>query len=391
MMRHLNSSFALVLGMALGCSALAGTQVLSVTGQAERLQGQQALALKPGDRFDGDFSVRCGSASRVQLLLDDGTILTLPHASEVSVTTAAPARVKLVNGGVNVLPAKGHVTLEAMGLSLKTSGYLRLRQCLEACKEPPGLYGKAMSGEVIVEYVGGRSVLRNKPFRAAQGGGRPVILARETGLLVEDSQLDVAAKAKVALAADIKTGMDAYKNGQFVQARDVLMAVREKSPTEKIVPYYLGLIALELKDNPSALQYLQQYTRDDPESARERGVNQLVTLLLTNQLQDEVKQALRQENQLTNDKPEPNTIAVQAFSNRGDPAYATLAKGIAAMVITDLSKIPGLKVLERQKVQRLVDEISLSGSGLVDQDSLVRAGRLMRAEKVLVGSFGVQQ
>jgi tetratricopeptide (TPR) repeat protein len=298
--------------------------------------------------------------------------------------------VSLLAGGVNVLPAKGYLTLDAMGFILKTNGYLRLRQCVDTCKEPLGLYGKTLSGEVIVEYAGGRSVLRNKPFRAALGGARPVILARESDLLTEDNQLELAAKAKVALAEEIKVGMDAYKNGQFDKAREVLMSVREKSPTEKIVAYYLGLTALELKDNDAALNYLQQYARDDPDTARERGVNQLVTLLLTKQLQDEVKQALQQENKLTQDKPEPNTIAVQAFTNRGDPAYAALAKGIAAMVITDLSKIPGLKVLERQKVQKLMDEISLSESGLVSQDNLVKAGRLMRAEKVVVGSFGVQ-
>jgi hypothetical protein len=379
-----------LLGISLAFSALAGTQVLSVTGQVVRLQGPQALLLKQGETFDGTFSVRTGAGSQVQLLLDDGSILTVPHGSEVSVSMTSQPLVKLLSGGVNVLPAKGYLTLDAMGFNLKTSGYLRLRQCVDTCKEPLGLYGKTLSGEVIVEYAGGRSVLRNKPFRAALGGVRPVILARETELLAEDSQLDVAAKAKVALAEEIKVGMDAYKNSQFDKAREVLMAVREKSPTEKIVSYYLGLTALELKDNPAALQHLQQYTRDDPDVARERGVNQLVTLLLTNQLQNEVKEALQQENQLTNDKPEPNTIAVQAFTNRGDPAYAALAKGIAAMVITDLSKIPGLKVLERQKVQKLMDEISLNQSGLVSQDSLVKAGRLMRAEKVVVGSFGVQ-
>jgi curli biogenesis system outer membrane secretion channel CsgG len=81
---------------------------------------------------------------------------------------------------------------------------------------------------------------------------------------------------------------------------------------------------------------------------------------------------------------------VQAFSNRGDASYAALAKGIAAMVISDLSKVPGLKLLERQKVQKLVDEIQLSESGLVSQDNQVKAGRLMRAEKIVVGSFGVQ-
>ncbi|PIQ56194.1 MAG: hypothetical protein COW02_01425 [Comamonadaceae bacterium CG12_big_fil_rev_8_21_14_0_65_59_15] len=356
----------------------------------DRLQGQQSLPLKPGDTFDGIFGVRASAGSQAQLLLEDGSLLTVPQGSEVSVSMASQPQVKLLAGGVNVLPAKGYLTLAAMGLGLKTNGYLRLRQCGDGCKEPPGLYGKTLSGEVIVEYAGGRSVLRNKPFRAALGGGRPLILARDADLLAEDSHLDVAARAKLALAEDLKQGMEAFKSGQFEKSRVLLLAVREKSPTEKMVPYYLGLIALELKENDVALQHLQQYTRDDPDAARERGVNQLVTLLLTNQLQDEVKQAIQQESQLASDKPEPGSIAVQAFTNRGDPAYAALAKGIAAMVITDLSKVPGLKVLERQKVQKLMDEISLNQSGLVSQDSLVKAGRLMRAEKVVIGSFGVQ-
>lgn len=383
-------SLGLCLGLFLAFSALAGTQVLSMTGQVERLQGQQTLTLKPGDAFDNTFSVRTGAGGQAQLLLEDGSILTVPQGSQVSVSMASQPQVKLLTGGVNVLPAKGYLTLASMGLGLKTNGYLRLRQCIDGCKEPSGLYGKILSGEVIVEYAGGRSVLRNKPFRAASGGGRPMILARDTDLLVEDGHLDVAARAKVALAEDIKQGMEAFKSGQFEKSRALLLAVREKSPTEKIVSYYLGLIALELKENDVALQHLQQYIRDDPEAARQRGVNQLVTLLLTNQLQDEVKQAIQQENQLASDKPEPGSIAVQAFTNRGDPAYAALAKGIAAMVITDLSKVPGLKVLERQKVQKLMDEISLNQSGLVSQDSMVKAGRLMRAEKVVVGSFGVQ-
>lgn len=387
MIRLLTSLLCLLLAS----SALGGTQVLSVIGQVVRLQGQQPLPLKQGETFESTFSVQTGTGSQVQLLLDDGSILTVPYSSEVSVSMASQPQLTLLAGGVNVLPAKKPFTLAAMGFTLKTSGFLRLRQCDGACKEPPGLYGNTLSGEVIVEYSGGRSVLRNKPFRAALGGGRPVILVREPELLAQDSQLDIAAKAKVALLEEIKLGMEAYRNGQFDKAREVLLAVREKNPTEKVVSYYLGLTALELKDNPSALQHLQQYTRNDPETARERGVNQLVTLLLTNQLQDEVKQALKQENQVTNEKPEPNTIAVQAFTNRGDLAYAALAKGIAAMVITDLSKIPGLKVLERQKVQMLMDEINLNQSGLVNQDNRVKAGRLMRAEKVVVGSFGVEQ
>jgi len=385
----MNRLLVWLLGLGLAGTALAGSQVLSVTGQVQ-LQGPAASALKRGDTLADAIHLRSGAASQAQLMLADGSLLTLPADSEVQVSLTAQPQVQLLAGGVTVLPAKGDLTLQAMGSVLKTSGLLRLRQCAAGCPEPLGLYGKALSGEVIVEYAGGRAVLRNKTFRASSASVRPVILARDPPWLAEDSRLDLATQAKADLANELRAGMDAYKNGQFDQAWTILTAVREKSPTEKMVSYYLGLTALERKDSEAALSNLRQYQRDDPDAAAERGVNQLVTLLLTNQLQSEVKLALQQESELSQSEPEPNSVAVQAFTNKGDPAYAVLAKGLAAMVITDLSKIPGLKVLERQKVQKLVDEISLNQSGLVGQDSQVKAGRLMRAEKVLVGSFGVQ-
>jgi len=381
-----------IVGTALASTAwAAGSQVLSVTGQVQKVQAGQTTALQRGDALDGAYSLRTAELERAQITLEDGSILTLPANSEISVGAPPDRPLQLLRGGVDVLPGKGMLALQAMGMVLKTDGYLRLRQCAAACTELPGLYGRALSGEVIVEYTGGRAVLRNKPFRAVSNSSRPLILARETALLAEDAQADLGTPAKQALAEELKSGMDAFKNGQFESARQTLQAVLEKSPTEKIVPYYLGLIALEQKDNDAALKHLQQYNRDDPETAKARGVGQLLTLLLTSQLQDEVKLAIQQESTLTNEKPEPNTIAVQAFSNRGDANYAALAKGIAALVITDLSKVPGLKVLERQKVQKLMDEIRLGESGLVSQESMLKAGRLMKAEKVLVGSFGVQE
>lgn len=60
------------------------------------------------------------------------------------------------------------------------------------------------------------------------------------------------------------------------------------------------------------------------------------------------------------------------------------------MIIADLSKVPGLKVLEREKVQLLIDEMKIGDAGLADPKEAVRSGRLMRAEKVVVGTFEVQ-
>lgn len=381
--------FRLALLLALASQAQ-GAELLSLVGPVHNLQAEPAQALAAGASLPGAFRLRSSAEGTAQLALEDGSVLTLLPGSEVSASAPPRRQLQLHSGGLSLLTGRDTVSVLALGYVLKANGFVRLRQCAQGCPDAPGLYGRALDGEVIVEYTGGRAVLRNKPFRASAAGSRPLMLAREPEWFADDLQLQAATRAKQALAEDLRQAMQAYQGGQFEPARQRLLAVLEQSPTEKIVPYYLGLIALEQKDNAAALQYLQQYSREDPDKARERGVGQLVTLLLTNQLQGEVALALQQENRLGTEKPEPNSIAVQAFSNRGDAAYTPLAKGIAAMVISDLSKVPGLKVLERQKVQKLVDEISLGESGLVSQENLVKAGRLMRAEKVVVGSFGVQ-
>jgi curli biogenesis system outer membrane secretion channel CsgG len=166
--------------------------------------------------------------------------------------------------------------------------------------------------------------------------------------------------------------------------------VRAAAPGETVVPYYLGLMALKREDNAAALTLLQQYTREDPEGAAARDVPKTLTLLSSTQLRQEVAATVAREKDTAVTPPEPGSIAVQAFVNNGDEAYRAMAKGLAAMIIADLSKVPGLKVLEREKVQLLVNEARLGDSGLADKESAVRSGRLMRAEKVVVGNFEVQ-
>ena len=150
------------------------------------------------------------------------------------------------------------------------------------------------------------------------------------------------------------------------------------------------MIALRKEDNAAALTWLQQYAREDPEGASARDVPKTLTLLSSAQLQQEVASAVAREKEVVSSPPEPGSIAVQAFVNQGDASYRAMAKGLAAMIIADLSKVPGLKVLEREKVQLLVNEAKLGDSGLADTQSAVRSGRLMRAEKVVVGNFEVQ-
>jgi hypothetical protein len=383
--------FALLIGCHVLTAGAAGMQVLSAHGEVTATGSGGAAPVKTGDILSNEFTVRTGPDGMLQLRDENGSTAMIPANSEVAFSDDGKGKLVLLAGGVSLLQSAGHRTVESAGTRLRSDGYLRLRLCGQGCAHDKGLYGKALSGEVIIEYQGGRSVLRGKSFFAEQNGKRPKVLPRTPHLLAEDNQLARASAAKTALADTINEGMEAFKQGDYAKARDRLSNARQQSPLNPVLSYYLGLSALELKDNSQALEHLQAFNKEDPEEARSKGSLQLVTLLMSNQLQEEAKLAIQQENAISTRPPEPNSIAVHPFLSLKDPAYAILAKGIAAMVISDLSQVPGLKVLERQKVQKIMDEIKLSSSGLVSQDTLVRGGRLMRAEKVVVGSFGVEK
>lgn len=320
-----------------------------------------------------------------QLVLESGAIISVSHNSRFDVATET-----LLSGGVDVLAGESPVAIKVEDYQVKTDGFVRLRLCEKGCGSSKGIYGKVSQGEVIIEYLGGRAVFEDKPFYMKGRGERPQLQAVDADILAENNQLSAAALAKQSVALRLKEGLEAFKQGDNAKAVDLLAEVKQMAPTESIASYYRGLAFLELDNKESALVELQEYRQNDAAGAVQRDVNQLITLLLADKLQREVQQAISEEASISDAQLEPNTIAVQPFVNKGSPQFATLAKGIAAMIISDLSQVPGLKVLERQKVQKLLDEIRLNQSGLVEAEAMVKAGRLVRAEKVVFGNFEVQ-
>ncbi len=83
-----------------------------------------------------------------------------------------------------------------------------------------------------------------------------------------------------------------------------------------------------------------------------------------------------------------NTLAVSPFGEKGNTAKTQyLRKALAAMIITDLSKAKGIQVVERVRMQRLLDELKLGRSGIVDPATSPRVGRLLGAGKIVSGSM----
>ncbi|MCU0609713.1 MAG: hypothetical protein MUF22_08120 [Chitinispirillaceae bacterium] len=78
-----------------------------------------------------------------------------------------------------------------------------------------------------------------------------------------------------------------------------------------------------------------------------------------------------------------SVVAVVPFSNSGSlPRFAPLATGLADMVITDLSQVKALSVVERVKVSKLVAELNLEGTAGIN-----RVSTMLSANQVISGSY----
>ena len=84
----------------------------------------------------------------------------------------------------------------------------------------------------------------------------------------------------------------------------------------------------------------------------------------------------------------PKTVAVLYFDNNtGKTDYDGLGRGISAMLITDLSALPQVKIVEREKLQQVLTEQQLQQLSMFDPATAVKTGKLLGAQYLLTGAF----
>lgn len=87
-----------------------------------------------------------------------------------------------------------------------------------------------------------------------------------------------------------------------------------------------------------------------------------------------------------------NTLAVLDFENNSffkPKEYSALSKGFAEMMITELSHVGSIHVVERQKLRTLLDELKLSQTGIASEKSSVHVGKMLGAQHLVFGGYMV--
>ncbi len=189
-----------------------------------------------------------------------------------------------------------------------------------------------------------------------------------------------------------RLGFAYLKTGRLDEAITELETALKMAPGDPYSVLYLGLAYWNKEEFGKAIKVWQGY-RNSERPLVENEIKRQLTLLQIAENQRAVKNVLMEEKKLGTVKPDTNTIAVCYYKDLSpDKSLRAFQKGLAAMVITDLSKIKSFKVVERLRLQALLEEMKLGQTGIVDERTAPRVGRLLGTENLTVGNLtlGIQ-
>lgn len=85
------------------------------------------------------------------------------------------------------------------------------------------------------------------------------------------------------------------------------------------------------------------------------------------------------------------TVAIMSFNNNVfNPSardYDGLSKGVSDFLVTEMASNPNIRVIDRDQVQKLIDEQKLSTNGQIDRATAIRVGKLLGAQHMIFGGF----
>jgi tetratricopeptide (TPR) repeat protein len=185
-----------------------------------------------------------------------------------------------------------------------------------------------------------------------------------------------------------RLGVAYFKAERYQDARPVLDSAVAHDPNNGVAAVYLGMTAEQLGDFATARTAYQRYVGLASSSELKATAQQRLSLIDRSQREYQARQALANEGALATMPPESNTVAVMPFYYSGTNAQVQpLGRGLAQLLVTDLAKSRQIRVLERERMQAILDEMRLSDSSRADPGTALRSGHMLRAASVVQGTI----
>jgi len=214
--------------------------------------------------------------------------------------------------------------------------------------------------------------------------------------LVVSVALLASARPSAAQSASFEAAAEAYRQADFDRAIETFSALASDSSldrsTRREVYQYLGraYVAKDMVDKARGvvadlLQLEPPLVELDPD-IEPRPLMKIYY---------DVRKNLSGGYAVERADPGMRTVAIMDFTNNSvtdKEDYDPLQQGLATVMIHNLNGATDLKVVERERMQWLLEEHDLQRrQDLVDQQTAVRAGRLLGAHAVVFGGFIVNR
>lgn len=183
-------------------------------------------------------------------------------------------------------------------------------------------------------------------------------------------------------------GIAYYKGGRIQDARSVLEQARQLDPKDGTTALYAGLAAEQAGDLTAARSAYSSYLTFGRTARVRSQLQGRLAIIARKEIELAAKSALANEATLSKESGDPRTIAVLPFRFSGtDSTLIPLERGIADLIVNDLSRSKALTIVERERMQAILDEVKLAQSGRADDATAVRAGKLIRAGRLVQGAL----
>ncbi len=202
------------------------------------------------------------------------------------------------------------------------------------------------------------------------------------------AKLEAARAANPSSVAALRAlGVAYYKAQRYQDARTVLDHARRLDPKDGVSALYAGLSAEALGDLTNARAAYDGYLAVGKTRRVKNQIRARLVALSAAEVEAAAKRAVANEATLAQQPGPMTTIAVPPMVCSCSEELRPLERGLAELMITDLSRAPSLTIVERDRMQAIADEIQLSQSGRVDDATSVRAGRLIQAGRLVSGNL----
>lgn len=180
-----------------------------------------------------------------------------------------------------------------------------------------------------------------------------------------------------------------YKSRQFSKAVSILEKALQLDPAHARSLCYLGLSYEMTGQLDPAMAIYLRYLQVANNSLYRKWLEGRHYIVTREKIKEDIKLLLLQEDAVDSRAVFENTIIVLPFLYHGDDSkYFVLGKGLAEMIINDLSVVEGVKLIDRLQVQALLDEVARRKTLSENvQNSTSLIGRLFHAQTVVRGGF----